>query len=59
MKDIVKTFRDTQLVGYFTDVNDFSFFLVNDLPPLTDLLNKRATITREFNLDMQDQWVQQ
>lgn len=57
MKDSAKRLRDNQLyeepVAYFTDVNDFSSFLVNALPPLTDLVNKRATITREFNLDMQ------
>lgn len=42
-----------ELVGYFNDVNDFKAFLATELPGIKEYLNLKATIKRNYNLDLQ------
>ena len=42
-----------KLAGYFNEATSFSSFLGNDLPDITKYLKVKATILRQFNLDLQ------
>ena len=42
-----------ELVGYFNDVNDFKAFLASKLPGIKEYLNLKATIKRNYNLELQ------
>lgn len=42
-----------ELVGYLNDINDFKAFIADELPEIKDFLNEKATIKRDFNLDLQ------
>ena len=42
-----------ELVGYVNDINDFKAFIAYELPEMKDFLNEKATIKRDFNLDLQ------
>lgn len=42
-----------ELVGYFNDVNDLKSFIANQLPEIKEFLRKKATIQRNYNLDLQ------
>lgn len=57
MKDNASRLRDhtlyEELVGYFNEATSFSSFLANDLPDITKYLKEKATILRQFNLDLQ------
>ena len=56
-KDNASRLRDhvlyEELVGYFNEATSFSSFLPNDLPDITKYLKEKATILRQFNLDLQ------
>ena len=57
MKDNASRLRDhafyEELAGYFNEATSFSSFLANDLPDITKFLKEKATILRQFNLDLQ------
>ena len=57
MKDNASRLRDhalyEELAGYFNEATSFSSFLANDLPDITKYLKEKATILRQFNLDLQ------
>lgn len=42
-----------ELLGYFNDVNDLKCFLASQLPEIKEYLRKKATIQRDYNLDLQ------
>ena len=42
-----------QLLGYFNDVNNLKCFLASQLPEINEYLIKKATILRDYNLDLQ------
>lgn len=42
-----------ELLGYFNNVNDLKCFLASQLPEIKEYLRKKATIQRDYNLDLQ------
>ena len=42
-----------ELLGYFNDVSDLKCFLASHLPEIKEYLRKKATIQRDYNLDLQ------
>lgn len=42
-----------ELEGYYTEVMGFKAFLLNELPEFVEYLRLKATIKRDFNLDLQ------
>jgi len=42
-----------ELLGYFNDINDLKCFLASQLPEIKEYLRKKATIQRDYNLDLQ------
>lgn len=56
-KDKASKMRDVslheELVGYFNDATAFKTFLAYELPEITEAVRMKATIKREYNLDLQ------